>query len=378
MIRDSLKTAELLVIKVGSKVLLEADGRLNYAHIAHLVEQISHLKKNHKKIVFVSSGAVGAGMEALSLKKRPKDLPTLQAAAAIGQVRLMRAYEELFASFDVMVGQVLLTHDDLNNRTRHLNIKHTLHALLEKGAIPIINENDTVSVDEIKFGDNDVLASLVAMLLEAKALILLTTAQGFMIKKENGEEERLPHIVELNEDVLKHIETHKEGLSMGGMESKLKAAANMIHVGGIAVIAPGLLPKVLEQLFLGENIGTLVGKPDIGPEQKMPGRKRWIAFYHRPKGALVVDEGAKAALLSKGKSLLSVGILSVSGMFSKGSVIEIIDPNGCCFAKGITKLSHQEIKTLLMLQEKPRESEGVYPNPEVIHRDDMALLREDA
>lgn len=371
MIRDILKNAQIVVIKVGSKVLLEKDGRLDYPQVAHLVEQIAALFKSGRKIIFVSSGAIGAGMEALSLKKRPTDLPTLQAAAAIGQVRLMRAYEDLFGSFGCMVGQVLLTHDDLKNRTRHINIRRTLMALLEKNVIPIINENDTISVDEIKFGDNDVLASLVAMLLEAKALVLLTTAEGFMIKKESGEQERLPHIIELNEDVLKHIEEHKVGLSMGGMKSKLEAASNMIHVGGVAVIAPGRSKDVLNQVFQGDNVGTVVG--DINPKiaQRMPGRKRWIAFYHRSQGVIEVDDGAKAALALNGKSLLSVGIIGVSGQFSRGSVIEIKDSSGHCFAKGITRVGHQEIEAMVVNGKKGASSTGV----EIVHRDNMVLLR---
>ncbi|HXW59993.1 MAG TPA: glutamate 5-kinase [Myxococcota bacterium] len=372
MVRDNLKTASLVVVKVGSRVLLLDDGRPNYPRIAHLVEQMTALHLRNIKVIFVSSGAIGAGMEALGLKKRPNDLPTLQAAAAIGQVRLMRTYEDLFGRSGLLAAQVLLTHDDLKNRTRHLNIKNTLSALLERGVIPIINENDTVSVDEIKFGDNDVLASLVAMLCEAKALILLTTAQGFMIKKENGEEQCLSHIIELNEEVLKHIEAHKVGLSVGGMKSKLLAASNMIHVGGIAVIAPGTENNVLGQIFAGENIGTVVGDNSKEQAQRMPGRKRWIAFYHRPRGAVYVDDGAKMALLNKGKSLLPVGIKMVDGHFQKGSVIEIRDQGGNGFAKGIAQMDSTEIETV-----KGKASGLFKPSVlEVVHRDDLVILHE--
>jgi len=362
---------------VGSKVLLEADGRLNYHHIAHLVEQIAHLHKKGRKIVFVTSGAVGAGMEGLALKKRPSDLPMLQAAAAIGQPRLMRAYEDLFGSFGTMIAQVLLTHDDLKNRKRHLNIKHTLTTLLDKNVIPIINENDTVSVDEFKFGDNDVLASLVAMLLEAKALVLLTTSEGFMIKNENGDQQRLDHIIELDEDVLKHIEAHKVGLSLGGMKSKLMAAANMIHVGGIAVIAPGLKKDVLVQLFDGEDIGTVVGDINSSNARKMPGRKRWIAFYHRSEGTIKVDDGAKHALLAHGKSLLPVGITSVTGEFYRGSVIEIVDACDQRFAKGVTQFDHQEVKNIMMECKRDEFAKhGHCQTTEVVHRDNMVILSE--
>jgi glutamate 5-kinase len=372
MIRQILKDASVVVIKVGSKVLLEPDGRLNYPHIAHLVEQLASLHQSGRKVIFVSSGAIGAGMEALGLKKRPTELPMLQAAAAIGQVRLMRAYEDLFGSFNCMVAQVLLTHDDLKNRTRHLNIKHTLNALLSNNVIPIINENDTVSVDEIKFGDNDVLASLTAMLLEAKALILLTTTQGFMIKNEQGQDEKLSHIIELNDDVLKHIEEHKVGLSVGGMKSKIIAAANMNHVGGLAVIAPGMLKNVLFKIFEGDNIGTVVGEINPQSARKMPGRKRWIAFYHKPSGFIAVDDGAKLALQEKGKSLLPVGVISVGGQFSAGAVVEIRDQEGYSFAKGISQLNQEEI-TALMKQCKDK-SVALCSTTEVVHRDNMVLL----
>ena len=377
MIRNTLKSAELVVIKIGSKVLLEDNGRPNYPRIAHLVEQIARLHQAGKKVIFVSSGAIGAGMEALALTKRPTDLPTLQAAAAIGQVRLMRAYEDLFGSYNCLVAQVLLTHDDLKHRVRHLNIKNTLNALLARQVIPIINENDTVSVDEIKFGDNDVLASLVAMLLEAKALILLTTAEGFMIKNDQGNTERLPHIFAINEDVLKHIEAHKVGLSVGGMKSKLEAAANMIHVGGMAVIAPGLALDVLGQIFSGANIGTVVGGHSVEQAQKMPGRKRWIAFYHRPRGSVDVDEGAREALMSKGKSLLPVGIKCVNGDFGKGSVIEIRDIRGHGFAKGISQMTSQDINKIKgKCSSDIEKSEVELSALEVVHRDDLVILEE--
>ena len=376
MIRNSLKSAELVVIKVGSKVLLEENGRLNYPQIAHLVEQIATLHKAGRKIIFVTSGAIGAGMEALQLSKRPTDLPMLQAAAAIGQVRLMRAYEDLFGGLNTMVAQILLTHDDLKNRTRHINIKQTLNALLAQNIIPIINENDTVSVDEIKFGDNDVLGSLVAMLIEAKALVLLTTTEGFMTKNVDGETQILSHIIELNADVLKHIEAHKVGLSSGGMKSKLEAAVNMIHVGGIAVIAPGKTKNVLYDLFEGADIGTVVG--DINPltAQKMPGRKRWIAFYNRPQGSVTVDEGAKDALIKNGRSLLPVGITHITGRFSRGAVVEILDSKSHCFAKGIAQLDSCEIANVMdQCKKKGHKDSPACQTTEVVHRDNLVILK---
>ncbi|MCA9508771.1 MAG: glutamate 5-kinase [Myxococcales bacterium] len=369
MHRTNLINAEKIVIKIGSRVLLEDNGNPNYFVIAHIVDQLSQLHKQGKKIIFVSSGAIGAGMEALSLPKRPSDLPTLQAAAAIGQVRLMRAYEDLFGSHNIMVAQVLLTHEDLKNRARHLNIKNTLNELLKRNVIPIINENDAVSVDEIKFGDNDVLASLVAMLLEVKALILLTTSLGFMIQKQNGEQEKLSHIVELNQEILSHIQEHKVGLSSGGMKSKLIAAHNLIHVGGLAIIAPGKEKEVLLKIFNGENVGTIVGDPYHDRACKMPGRKRWIAFYNRPCGFLNVDDGAKIALIKNGKSLLSVGVRHVEGEFAEGDVVAIRDGMGAVFAKGISQMTSQDIKCYQKENSKKLSKE-------VVHRDNLVLLKE--
>lgn len=361
MIRQILKQAQLVVIKVGSKVLLDEQGRLSYPHIAHLVQELCGLKRSGKKIIFVSSGAVGAGMEALGIKSRPDELPLIQACASIGQVRLMRVYEDLFASFEQPIAQVLLTHDDLKHRKRHINIKNTLTALLAKDVIPIINENDTVATHELKFGDNDVLASLVAMLLEAKGLVLLTTTSGFMIKR-NGRKEVLPHIIELNEEILSNIESHKDKISLGGMKSKLMAAINMNHVGGVAVIAPGKQKNILQQIFMGQDIGTVVGDINREKVQLMPGRKRWIAFYHKPKGVIKVDDGAKQALIKNGKSLLAVGILGIVGAFLKGDAIDICDEEGRCFAKGISQINSNDL-------EKRAKLRSV-----VIHRDDMVVL----
>ena len=367
MIRDILKHADVIVIKVGSRVLLNEAGALSISHMTHLVEQLAHLHHKKYKVVFVSSGAIATGMQSLGLKKRPSMLAMKQAAAAIGQIKLMRIYEELFSKFDILVGQLLLTHEDFKDRKRHLNIKQTLEALLKNNVIPIINENDTVSIDEIKLGDNDVLASLVAMLLPAKALILLTTAPGFMITHQDGSQEKLSHIIELNEDLLKHIQAHKEGLSMGGMASKIKAAMNMIHVGGLAVIAPGHKPYVLEEIFSGHDIGTVIGKSSN--QYYIPQKKRWILFYNKASGLLVIDDGAKKAIKEQGKSLLAVGVTKLDGCFTKGSVVEIVDTEGHLIAKGITNMGDDEILAFITQKDLVR-----FNIMEIIHRDNLALF----
>jgi glutamate 5-kinase len=376
MTRHSLINAKSVIIKVGSKVLLNADGEPNIEHITHLVEQIAYLHRNDRHVAFVTSGAIGAGMQRLGLKKRPTDLAMLQAAAAVGQVRLMRAYEDLFGRFNCSVAQILLTHDDLKDRKRHLNIKRTINTLWESGVIPIINENDTVSVDEIKFGDNDVLASMLAMLLEVKALILLTTSPGFMVVNEKGEKERLPQILKLTPEILCHIEKHKAGLSLGGMESKIMAAANMNHVGGVAIIAPGMEPDILYQIFSGENVGTLVGNPSA-QKKYMPGRKRWIAFYNHALGAIKVDDGAKSAILNNGKSLLAIGVRAVDGSFLPGAVVDLVDLSGQTFAKGISEYNSLDLARIMGQEsQKVKTILGHNSLSEVIHRDNLVVLKE--
>lgn len=376
MLRKKISDTKKIVVKIGTKVLIDENRRLNYPHIEHLVKQLATLHKEGRQVVLVTSGAIAAGMDSLKLKTRPKDLPTLQACAAVGQVKLMRIYEDLFLKFSCSIAQVLLTHDDLKERVRHVNIKQTFKTLLKSNIIPIVNENDTVSVQELKFGDNDILASLVAMLLEAQVLLLLTTAPGFLITKDDKTKECLSHIENLNSEIMRHIEDHKPGLSLGGMKSKLLAAFNMDHVGGLSVIACGLKKNAILEVFSGQNIGTIVGgKSFLDKAFKMPGKKRWIAFYNRPIGTLIVDEGAKDAIMHKGKSLLAVGIKEVFGNFKAGSVVEIKNLKKENFAKGIVNFSSDEIslikghdsKDLLkILPEKKYE--------EVIHRDSLVLF----
>lgn len=374
MSRHTLTFAESVIIKIGSKVLLKQDGKPNLPHIAHLVEQIAHLHRNQKRVLFVTSGAIGAGMESLGLKKRPRELEMLQACAAVGQVALMRHYEDLFGHYHCKVAQILLTREDLTDRDRHLNIKRTVHTLWERGVIPIVNENDTVSTEEIKFGDNDVLASLLAMLLEVKALILLTTSMGFMVVNEQGEKVRLAEIMELTPEILSHIEQHQSGLSLGGMESKIKAANNMNHVGGVAIIAPGMVPEILFQIFSGSDVGTVVGNPHDS-KKAMPGRKRWIAFYNHPQGVLTIDDGAKKAILENGKSLLPMGIKSVNGQFLEGAVVELRDSRGALIAKGITKYNSADIAKLVGHESsKVKEILSIEAVSEVIHRNNLVLL----
>lgn len=359
--RARLKSAKMVIIKVGTKVLLDDTGSLNVSMIKKLVDEIALLHKEGRRVVLVTSGAIGAGMKALGLKKRPKDLPMLQACAALGQVKLMRYYEDFFSGHGILAGQVLLTYEDLKNRTRHLNAQNTFSTLLEHRIIPIVNENDAVSVSELKFGDNDVLASLVGMLLLADVLVLLTTASGFLIDGE-----RVSHITGVSKELFSHIEEHKEGLSLGGMKSKIMAAANMGYVGGVSIIAPGALDGVLNKIFSGQDVGTLVGS--LNTELPfMKSKKRWIAFYHRSKEAVIVDDGAKKAIQLK-KSLLAIGIKDILGEFTKGSVVEVKDLSGQSFARGISQYSSLELAKIIK-----EDAKGV---KEVIHQDSLVEITE--
>lgn len=332
--------ARRLVVKLGTGLLTDARNRLDQTRIAALANQVATLDR---QVVLVSSGAIAAGMEVLGLAKRPKGLPELQACAAIGQSKLMSAYDAVFRQHNLPVAQVLLTHDDLKNRTRHLNARNTLTTLLERSVLPIINENDTVSVDEIKFGDNDRLSALVATLIDADLLIILSHVEGLLDVTGN--------LVSLVSSVTTDIEKLAGGTdrvtSVGGMKSKLDAAKIVTRAGTPMIIASGERPGIVTDLLAGKEIGTIF----LPHTPKLASRKRWIAFFQRPAGALIVDDGAKAALCDAGKSLLAKGVVRTEGKAARGDVVSIRDASGAEFARGLLR-------------------EGNV----IVHRDDMVIL----
>ena len=337
-LREQLSSkARRIVVKLGTGLLTDAHNQLARAEIGRLVGQLAALQRDGREVLVVSSGAIAAGMSALGLAARPKELAQLQACAAIGQCRLMAMYDEAFAGFSIHVAQVLLTHDDLRDRTRHLNARHTLDTLLQRGVVPIINENDTVSVDEIKFGDNDRLGALVAALIDADLLIILSHVEGLL--------DRDKHVVATVPEVSREIESLAGGTdrltSVGGMASKLAAAKIVTRAGIPMVIASGEQPNVLADLLAGNEVGTIF----LPGAKKLAGRKRWIAFFQRPAGALRVDSGARAALCANGKSLLTKGIVGVEGEFAVGDAVSIQDKNGVEFARGLTKVASSKLKT---------------------------------
>jgi glutamate 5-kinase len=295
-------------------------------------------------------------MGALGFERRPSNLADLQACAAVGQTRLMATYEKLFAKFDLHVAQVLLTHDDLEDHERHLNARNTLITLLQRGVVPIINENDTVSFTELKFGDIDKLSAMVSSLLPAYLLVILTTVDGVIENFGKANPKTIPLIEAIDERVETLAGGTTSATAVGGMASKIHAARIVMRAGIPLVIASGRKKSVLARVAGGEEEGTLF----VPQANRLKGRKRWIAFFHHPKGSLFVDEGAKRALREGGKSLLSPGIARTEGTFGAGDIVRICDLNGTEFARGIARFGPGEMK----------EKRGI----EVVHRDDLVIL----
>jgi glutamate 5-kinase len=356
--RDSLKSAARLVVKLGTGVLTDSRKQIDPAQLEQLVAQIAALKKSGREIVLVTSGAVGAGMGALGYEKRPAELAELQACAAVGQSRLMATYAELFAKHDLHVAQVLLTHEDLEHHERHLNARNTLVTLLSRGVIPIINENDAISFTEIKFGDNDKLSALVASLLPADLLVILTTVDGVVENFGKANPKTISVIEQIDGEIEKLAGGTSSETAVGGMKSKIEAAKIVVRSGIPLVIASGKKKNVLAKILGGEDEGTLF----VAQPNKLQGRKRWIAFFHHPKGVLYVDDGAKKAVRESGKSLLPPGVARCEGDFSEGEVVRICDLNGTEFARGIAKFSGEEIRARKLAR------------VELVHRDDLVVL----
>lgn len=358
MRKQCLEHVRLIVVKVGTGTLTNEKNRPDPERMAMVVNQIAQVKKRGLEVILVSSGAVGSGMGALGYEKRPRDLARLQACAAVGQSHLMAAYQHLFNQHQICVAQVLLTHDDLRHKERHLNARNTLQALLAEGAVPVINENDAVSFTELKFGDNDRLSALVACLLPADLLVILTSVEG-VIRDFGSETSSRISLVETIDDSLMGLAGGTQSLtSVGGMTTKLDAARISMRSGIPVVIASGSRPDVLERILAFEDEGTLF-RPGVS---RLKGRKRWIAFFNRPKGSLTVDDGAREALRNKGKSLLSPGITHWEGPFEVGDVVSVRDIQGIEFARGMSNISSIALE------------KGQKTSIEIIHRDNLVIL----
>ncbi len=366
-----LKGVRSVVVKVGTNVLSDANDQLDDQRIAHLASQLHGIVASGRKVVLVSSGAIGAGMSLLGLKTRPKDLPHLQAAAATGQAHLIETYDRHFRRFGFHAAQLLLTANDFKNRSRYLNVRNTLLTLGEYNTIPIVNENDTVSTQEIKLGDNDRLAAMVANLIPADLLIVLSVVDGLLTGDPSSpESRRIPIVERFDEDLLSLVGASKSSRGTGGMRSKLESVRTATAVGTHVVIAHGKCDGVIESILAGKDVGTFFA----AEQQAIPAWKRWIGFTLPPKGRLQLDAGARNAVEHLGRSLLAIGVVGVEGDFEKGEVVSLVDSEGEEFARGL--VNYDAVSARAVAGKKREEMAkilGEIPYDEVIHRDNLVV-----
>ena len=362
-----LKSARRIVVKVGTNALTDRTGRLDRETVANLSGQIAAIIRGGREVTLVSSGAVGAGMAELNLPERPRTLPMLQATAAVGQGELMRAFHDAFARHELKVAQILITRGDFEDRARYLNVRNTIAALQELRVVPVINENDTVGVEEreARYGDNDIVAALLANMLRADLLVMLTVVDGVMAAG------KLLDVVEDVEAASRSLPTGaRSRLGTGGMASKLEAAAMVTSAGEVAVIANVRTPDVLGRLLSGETLGTVC----LPAERKLSARRRWIGHVARARGKIYVDAGAAEALTTRGRSLLASGITEVAGRFAKGDNVAIVGPDGRQIARGLTNYSAGQIEQIRGLKSNQiAKVLGDKPYDEVVHRNNMTL-----
>ena len=373
MRRDILKKVRRVVIKVGSRVVAGGDNGLDATVIGRLAAEVAEARRRNLEVIIVSSGAVAAGRKELGIAGKPRTIPQKQAAAAVGQFRLMHAYEEAFALHDHRVAQILLTHDDLADRQRFLNARATLDTLLNCGIIPIINENDTVSVDEIKFGDNDNLSALVTNLTEAHLLIIMTDIEGLFDKdpRTNPDARLIPLVRNITREMERAAGGSGSLVGTGGMATKLAAARKVGRSGVPAAIIDGMAPGLLGKTLAGEDVGTLF----LPPREVLNRRKHWIAYTLRPRGRVFIDGVAMQVLHQHGRSLLPSGVTSVEGEFERGACVRVCGADGTEFARGITDYSHHEIARILGHKSSEIESIlGYRYGDEIIHRDNLVIL----
>jgi glutamate 5-kinase len=369
--KDLLSPVKRVVVKVGSGVLTAKNG-LNIAVIDDLATDICALRKKKLQIILVSSGAIAAGLRKIGLSKRPQSVSQQQAVAAVGQSSLMMAYEEAFGRYGQKVAQILTTRDDLTHRRRYLNARNTLFTLLSWRIVPIINENDTVVVDEIKFGDNDNLSAMVTNLTESDLLVNLTNIDGLFDKDPRTHRDaKLIRIVEkVDRKVTKLASSIPGFLGRGGMASKIRAAEKVALAGVPTIIANGLKSRILKQLFLGKEEGTLF----LPRQVTLCNRKHWIAFTKSPRGELIIDGGAEKAIMERGKSLLPSGIKDVRGRFSLGNSVLLRSETGKKVAVGMVNYHSSDINKIMGAKTNEIELKlGFKNDDEVIHRDNLVL-----
>ncbi len=367
-----IEQAHTVVIKVGSNVLADPAGRLDRSRIESLAGQLQRIRAAGRRVVLVSSGAVGSGMGRLGLPRRPTDLPHLQACAAVGQSALMQVYQECLAGYGIHTAQILLTAGDFDNRARYLNVRNTILTLFEYEALPIINENDTVSVAEIRFGDNDHLAAMVTNLLCAPLLVLLTNVNGLYNcdPRANPNAEIVGTVPVIDHSVTEMAGASRSHLGTGGMRSKLRAALLATTAGEAVIMANGSQDGVIDRIFAGEPVGTLF----LPRGEDVPAWTRWGGYTARPQGKLLLDDGARRAVVERGRSLLAVGVKAVEGDFRKGDIISICDETGREVARGLCNYGSLDAEKIRgKSKDQVAAILGAVPYEEMVHRDNLVV-----
>src|SRR5258705_11031098 len=370
---SELATAKRIVVKVGSSLVTNRGQGLDHSGLGRWVSQIAELRRLGREVVIVSSGAIAEGMQRLGWKKRPSALHELQAAAAVGQMGVIEAYESRFREHALLTSQILLTHEDMADRKRYLNARSTLRTLLDLGVIPIINENDTVATDEIRFGDNDTLGALVTNLIEADVLVILTDQAGlFSADPRKDPRATLLHEVRAGDSELEKIAGGAgSAIGLGGMLTKVLAAKRAARSGAHTVIASGREDQVLVRLARGERIGTFLK----ATTQTLAARKQWLADHLQVRGKLILDAGAVKALREQRKSLLPIGVFDLAGEFERGEVVGCCDPAGTEIARGLVNYSAAETRRILKTPSSEIQAKLAYVDePELIHRDNLVLM----
>lgn len=369
--QEVFQSAETVIVKIGSNVLAREDQRLDEERVRHLSDQIQRILQTGRRVIIVSSGAVAAGLGLLNRNQRPTALPELQATAAIGQAELMSAWSRAFTEHQRTVGQILLTASDLQNRGRYLNVRNTIRTLFDMGSVPIVNENDSISVDEIAFSDNDQLAAMLATLVPKPLLVILSSVDGLMQSDESGRFSSPIKVVETpDKQLLELVTSDSSSMGRGGMTAKLNSILNAVSFGENVILANGATHGILDSIRQGELVGTLF----VGQGQMIPAWKKWIGVAAKAAGVLQLDEGASQAVKEGGRSLLAVGIRKVIGEFLPGDTVEIQTTAGRKIGRGLVNYSSADVQLIAgHRSEDIQRLLGHIPFAEVVHRDNMLV-----
>lgn len=372
-----MERTKRLVIKIGSSTLTTSESSIDYEYLNSIAEQVAHVKAQGWQPIIVTSAAIACGLEALGITKRPKDMPSLQAAASVGQSALSTAYAQAFETFDITTSIVLLTRRDTAHRQAYLHARDTLSRLLELGVVPIVNENDTISIEQIRFGDNDTLAALVACLIEADLVLMLSDIEGLYDANPhfNTDAHLISEVQKINQEIMGHAGEAGTTVGSGGMITKITAARVLMAAGIQMIICNGRKPQVIVDAAAGKSVGTRFAAQKRMHE--ITPRKLWIALGDKARGAIIVDAGAKSALVKKGSSLLCVGISATEGDFEQGDIVDIKDESGYLFARGKTIASRDELEIACRLSQKELKSNKLLSSlveKPIVHRDELVMF----